>query len=246
MTQEQRSLEFQKQWADLANQNKKAYSRVAAQRELLVRWANRDIDAALHAMLNQPWDGGSHSDQDLELALSDILGKELAEQEARVLESVEAGEFGILGGSLVRKAVLIALARESPESIIDRIGSLGERDVAAALSAISLSSYQDFRRLFDGLSARSSIPVEALLDGLDRSDPFNRSLSAMTAGALNRNEMLSLISSERPEVSRLLIESLAMHSHWHSDELPLIDAESLPPEFKTTYQESFERVTKEK
>ncbi|MGJ8724629.1 MAG: hypothetical protein ACSHYB_08740 [Roseibacillus sp.] len=246
VTSKQRNEEFQKSWQEVTRKKLKAYSRLAEQRKLLAKWATQDIDAALLAALSESWDGASAWDQKIELRLSNCMGRELAEQADHVLAGVEAGDYGLLEGPLVRSAVLTSLGLSFSQETLERFDSLQDHEIRKVLGAASLSSYDEFESVFDKISERPNFPVDSLLEFDDQEDPFPSSFAGMTAGALKREQLVALYSPEKAQMHKLIIESLALKATWNKEEDPLANIEALPVEIRAGYQDAVIRLAAKK
>jgi hypothetical protein len=126
--------EFARAWNAVQTGKFTTRERIKVQRDLLKKWAEVDLAAAIHAALGEAWDtdGGGYYDQTG--FLLDVFWDAFAKNPQVGWDMIRDKQFGVATGML-RHIWINAVGRKDPLFLATRIGDLSWRDRQSALSA---------------------------------------------------------------------------------------------------------------
>lgn len=140
---EWRSGEFLIAWEAVRTAKLATTERVSVQRELLAKWARVDLQAAIHAALEEswkadgPWYGKVMVIEECGPVL-DALGESLAENPDASWSMIRSGEFGSAAGML-RRLWMIEVSKKDALYLANRIGDFSWRDRERAIQACGVA-----------------------------------------------------------------------------------------------------------
>ncbi len=122
-------------WNDLAARRLNPGERIALQKAILQRWAEKDLEGALAAVLAEPWDGGQWSIP-LENLLREGFGQAFLDRPGDVWRMIQEKRFGPLGSALVRKAWVRVLQEKNPDLFYTYLPEMKGMVLRGALEAL--------------------------------------------------------------------------------------------------------------
>lgn len=148
------SAEFASAWNAVRTAKLGTNERVKTQRDLLGKWAEVDLEAALHAALDESWaaDGDWYGKTRVIRdtgPLLDALSKSLSENPDATWSLIQRGDFGVAAGML-RRLWMIALSEDDPRYLASKLPELGWRDLDKAMLACHVAVANQSRELRAG------------------------------------------------------------------------------------------------
>lgn len=183
-------------WKELAKRRMTRSDRFALQVEILQRWGERDLEAAMAAALAEPWDEAGHGGR-IEGLLERGFKQVILDRPDDVWRMIEAKRFGMLGSALVRRAWASVLSAENPDHFFtyppEMKGVVLRGALEAAGSAIrneeqAVRLWEQLSKKDDWMGGSAEIP-DGLLVRLQYMIPAESLFSAMREG---REPMASL------------------------------------------------------
>ena len=158
------SHEYREAWHALAAKRLKSQDRYRLQVELLKRWAEVDLEAALTAALAEPWDDDVKWGGGIDDLLEGGFGQVFLDRSDDVWRMIREKQFGTLGSALVRDAWVAALGREQPDLILSYLTEMDGMVFRNALTTLAgkIQGREQAKRLWDKLSGRTDWPPEAV------------------------------------------------------------------------------------
>ena len=150
--------EYARAWKALRGGIYTTKERVRVQRDLLERWAEVDLAAAIEAALGEAWDSDGGPEFDSCGPLLDVFSEALAENPQVGWDLIRGRQFGV-GSGMVRRVWMEAVGMKDPLFLANRAGELSWRDRDRAIEIC----YEAIGRDQDGVAAAE---VFKLLAGL--------------------------------------------------------------------------------
>lgn len=128
--------EYARAWKALPLAKLTTGDRVKAQRDLLKRWAEKDLSSAIEAALGEAWD----NDEDYVTGngpLLDVFSEAFAMDPQQAWDLIASKQFGVASGML-RHIWMNAVGRKDPLFLAARIGDLSWRDRQDGLNACDM------------------------------------------------------------------------------------------------------------
>jgi hypothetical protein len=125
--------EYARAWKALRGGIYTTKERVRAQRDLLERWAEVDLAAAIDAALGEAWDRDGSSEFDPSGPLLDVFSEAFAKNPTAGWDMIRGRQFGV-GTGMLRRVWLEAVGMRDPVFLANRIAELSWRDQPLALS----------------------------------------------------------------------------------------------------------------
>ena len=110
---EWRGSEYARAWKAVANGRHTVRERIRLQRDLLEKWAEVDLAAAIEAALSQEWDADGAGDFDAYGPLMDVFAPALARRPQEGWEMIRGRQFGV-GTGILRRVWMEAVGRQDP------------------------------------------------------------------------------------------------------------------------------------
>jgi hypothetical protein len=133
--------EYARAWKALRGGIYTTKERVRVQRDLLARWAEVDLAAAIEAALGEAWDRDGGSELDPAGPLLDVFSHALAKNPEEGWDLIRGRQFGV-GTGMLRRVWMEAVGRSDPLFLAERIADLSWRDqpLAVGLCQIAVQS----------------------------------------------------------------------------------------------------------
>lgn len=183
-------------WDELAKRRMSRWDRFSLQVEILQRWGERDLEAAMAAALAEPWDEGGNGSR-IEELLEQGFKQVILDRPDDMWKMIQGKKFGILESALVRRAWASVLCAGNPDLFFTYLpemkGAVLRGALEAAGSAIKSDEqavllWEQLSKKDDWMGGSSEIP-DGLLIRLQYMIPEESLLSAMHDG---REPMASL------------------------------------------------------
>ena len=129
---EWRGSEYARAWKAVANGRHTVRERIRLQRDLLEKWAEVDLAAAIEAALSQEWDADGAGDFDAYGPLLDVFAPALARRPQEGWEMIRGRQFGV-GTGILRRVWMEAVGRQDPGLLAARLAELSWRDREQAM-----------------------------------------------------------------------------------------------------------------
>jgi hypothetical protein len=157
------ATEYQSAWDSLAARRLPANERYHIQIELLRRWAEVDLQAALHAALAEAWDDQISWNDGINGLLKEGFSQVFLDRSDDVWKMIRDEKFGILGGALVRDAWVAALGAKNPELMLSYLPEMDGLVFRNALTTLSnqIESPVQAKHLWDELTKKKNWPPDA-------------------------------------------------------------------------------------
>lgn len=214
-----KSSEFQAAWDALAEQDLGRSERLRWQKQIVTDWAEVDPEAAIQAILDEPWDNGQRGRSDVTVLLNAVVSNSIKEGSLQLWTLLDNGVFGAIGTSKVKGVWFETLAKENADLFLDFLPSLDSRDLAKALEGgVHSLSRDELLGVWEVLGSRGA-------EGIAR----NNALVLSSGNRLSSSELYALIKSEDEGVARLAVGALA-RKRKNSQEVsdPLEDLAAVP------------------
>jgi hypothetical protein len=124
--------EYARAWKALRNGIYTTKERVQVQRDLLERWAEVDLAAAIEAALGEAWDRDGSSEFDASGPLLDVFSEALAKNPQEGWDMIRGRQFGV-GTGMLRRVWLETVGMSDPVFLANRIAELSWRDRPLAI-----------------------------------------------------------------------------------------------------------------
>ena len=126
------SSEYARAWKAVRNGKYTTRERIKLQRDLLARWADVDLRAAVEAALGEAWDRDGSPYYDPCGPLLDVFATALARNPQEGWSMIRGRQFGVASGML-RRVWMEAVGMRDPQFLARRMGELSWRDREQAL-----------------------------------------------------------------------------------------------------------------
>jgi len=183
-----KGTEYARAWKAVRFAKLSTPDRVRVQRELLGKWAEVDLTAAIEASLGEAWDdnpdgtfGGGNGQ------FFSVFGDAFAKNPAETWALIKSGQFGVASGVL-RGVWLDSAGQRDPAFLAGILGEMSWRDTAVALRACRSGFHgkpkEEQEAIFKVLAAYpdSLVPTSQLLNFTDRD-----AMVALSADDLNQD-----------------------------------------------------------
>lgn len=124
--------EYARAWKALRNGIYTTKERVRLQRDLLERWAEVDLAAAIDAALGEAWDRDGGSEFDPCGPLLDVFSEALAKNPQEGWDMIRGRQFGV-GTGMLRRVWMEAVGMRDPLFLANRVAELSWRDRPLAI-----------------------------------------------------------------------------------------------------------------
>lgn len=124
--------EYARAWKALRNGIYTTRERVRLQRDLLERWAEVDLAAAIEAALGEAWDRDGGSEFDPGGPLLDVFSETLAKNPQEGWDMLRGRQFGV-GTGMLRRVWMEAVGMKDPLVLASRVAELSWRDRPLAI-----------------------------------------------------------------------------------------------------------------
>jgi hypothetical protein len=124
--------EYARAWKALRSGIYTTKERVRLQRDLLERWAEVDLAAAIEAALGEAWDRDGGSEFDPSGPLLDVFAEALAKNPQEGWDMIRGRQFGV-GTGMLRRVWMEAVGMRDPLFLATRIAELSWRDRPLAI-----------------------------------------------------------------------------------------------------------------
>ena len=124
--------EYARAWKALRGGIYTTRERVRVQRDLLERWAEVDLAAAIEAALGEAWDRDGGSEFDPSGPLLDVFSEAFAKNPQEGWDMIRGRQFGV-GTGMLRRVWMEAVGMSDPLFLANRIAGLSWRDQPLAL-----------------------------------------------------------------------------------------------------------------
>ncbi len=156
-TGEWRGSEYARAWKSVGNGRHTVRERIRLQRDLLEKWAEVDLAAAIEAALGQEWDADGAGDHDAYGPFMDVFATALARHPQEGWEMIRGRQFGVATG-ILRRVWMEAVGKQDPPFLAARLGELSWRDRERAMEICGGAPSQE---LFTVLAALPAELVDA-------------------------------------------------------------------------------------
>lgn len=130
--------EYARAWKALPSAKLTTGERIKAQRDLLKRWAEVNLPAAIEAALGEAWDDDDSNDFGDTGPLVAVFSEAFAKNPQQAWDIIASKQFGVASGML-RNVWINAVGRKEPLFLAARIGDLSWRDRQNALNACQMA-----------------------------------------------------------------------------------------------------------
>lgn len=143
-TNEWRGSEYARAWKALRNGKYTTKERIRLQRDLLGKWAEIDLAAAIEAALGEAWDRDGSSDFDPCGPLLDVFSEALANNPQDGWDMIRGRQFCV-GTGMLRRVWMEAVGSRDPLFLAKRLGELSwrDRDQAVAICRTAIQNRSD-------------------------------------------------------------------------------------------------------
>ncbi len=124
--------EYARAWKALREGIYTTRERVRIQRDLLARWAEVDLAAAIEAALGEAWDSDGMAESDPSGPLLDVFSEVLASNPQQGWDMIRGRQFGV-GTGMLRRVWMEAVGRSDPLFLANRVAELSWRDRPVAI-----------------------------------------------------------------------------------------------------------------
>jgi hypothetical protein len=124
--------EYARAWKALRNGIYTTKERVRVQRDLLERWAEVDLAAAIEAALGEAWDRDGGPGFDPSGPLLDVFSEALAKNPQEGWDMIRGRQFGV-GTGMLRRVWMEAVGMSDPVFLANRVAELSWRDRPLAI-----------------------------------------------------------------------------------------------------------------
>jgi hypothetical protein len=125
--------EYARAWKALRGGIYTTKERVRVQRDLLERWAEVDLAAAIEATLGEAWDRDRGAEFDPSGPLLDVFSEALAKNPQEGWDMIRGRQFGV-GTGMLRRVWMEAVGMRDPLFLATRVAELSWRDRPVAIA----------------------------------------------------------------------------------------------------------------
>lgn len=126
-TKDWHGSEYARAWKAVRNGQFTTRERIRVQRDLLGKWAEVDLAAAIEAALGEAWDRDGGSDFDPSGPLLDVFSEALANNPQEGWDMIRGRQFGV-GTGMLRRVWMEAVGAKAPLFLAKRLDALSWRD----------------------------------------------------------------------------------------------------------------------
>ncbi|MGJ8725327.1 MAG: hypothetical protein ACSHYB_12275 [Roseibacillus sp.] len=227
--QQTRQNRFRNAWDSLPKKDLSPKERRAVQMSLLQEWAAVDLEAALEAILSEPWGGQASNDWSSQLLRS--LELEMWTQSDSIVQLLENNRFGPLENSKLEDAWIKALSIQEPDKLAAILPTLKDESFLKALGRLNHNLEEHLPAVWQQIKERKNLSPKALFQLMDRKDPFTDDPVPHLAEHLTKEELLSSYSSDNPNLNAIVNGLLAKQKR----EYPFNSIQEIPENQRSPY-----------